>query len=222
MAKGERWRVWGWHDENYCMMDHSICMVSLYLKHHSLVAELFSMSWGTILVWKTTTTMAASSEKGGGAMRGPRQRINSKNASTMGGRGESCKEKQYKIGWSRSSDGGRLYRARTAMPSGNGTLNLNRHAIPLIVIRRSTEYSVQSRSAYKHWPSVADCYWVRGSLTIMQRDNVNGCMMFRSVCSDVLCHKIQRSKSNASMSPGWILAVRDGGCIHQLLIYIVV
>ena len=71
-------------------------------------------------------------------MRGGIWRINSKNASprSCGQRGKKVKGKQQEFGQSRSSDGRHLYRTRTAVPSGNGTLNPDRNAKPLLVIRR--------------------------------------------------------------------------------------
>ena len=67
----------------------------------------------------------------------------------LGSRGDQAEgENRKKFGRSWSSNGGRLYRARTAVPSGKGTLNPNRHTIPLPVIHchqrlRSIEYKLQ-------------------------------------------------------------------------------
>ncbi|EYE98126.1 uncharacterized protein EURHEDRAFT_270780 [Aspergillus ruber CBS 135680] len=75
---------------------------------------------------------------------GNRQKFNSRMPHQNHRRqGRKVKGKTAKIWLKLSSDGGRLHRARTAMPSGKETLNLNRHAILLRVIwchPKSREY----------------------------------------------------------------------------------
>jgi len=75
-------------------IDHSIRRALLYLKHHSLLAELFSMSGGPY--WCERQQRQGDYDciqrKGGGAMRGSKQRINSKSASP-----ESFSQQQGKM-----------------------------------------------------------------------------------------------------------------------------
>ena len=121
--------------------NHPIHKTPQLLNHHLLLVGFLGMSEWIIPVrrphhWQQLKDN--SDRKGGGTMRGDRWRINSKNTPPKSCRqhGNEVKGKQQDLGQSWSSDGRQLYRTRTVVPSSNGTLNPNRNAIQLLVIRR--------------------------------------------------------------------------------------